>query len=150
MSSQKSENEVGESAPVGIYLVGAGVVGSAILQAHLDAGVSVWLADQDEDAIGRAVQQVRFSDGEWDVSSIRKISDSMSAIEFCNRESQTPRPRTLVIESIIEKLEVKQAFFAEVEQVFGEEALLCTNTSTLSIGRIAESLRHRGRFSGMH
>ena len=95
LSSQKSENEVGESAPVGIYLVGAGVVGSAILQAHLDAGISVWLADQDEDAIGRAVQQVRFSDGEWDVSSIRKISDSMSAIEFCNRESQTPRPRTL-------------------------------------------------------
>lgn len=151
LSLENAGNDIaGNAAVVGVYLIGAGVVGSAILQTHLDAGISVWLADQDEDAIGRAVQQVRFSDGEWDVSSIRKISDSMSAIEFCNRESQAPRPRTLVIESIIEKLEVKQAFFAEVEQVFGEEALLCTNTSTLSIGRIAESLRHRGRFSGMH
>ncbi|MAI71592.1 MAG: fatty-acid oxidation protein subunit alpha [Rhodopirellula sp.] len=151
VSLQDAGNDITGNAPVvGVYLIGAGVVGSAILQAHLDAGIPVWLADQDEDAIGRAVQQVRFSDDEWDVSSIRKISDSMSAIEFCNRESQAPCQRTLVIESIAEKLEVKQAFFAEVEQVFGEDALLCTNTSTLSIGRIAESLRHRGRFSGMH
>jgi len=140
----------GDAPAIGVYLIGAGVVGSAILQAHLDAGVSVWLADQNEDAIGRAVQRVHFSDGDWDVSSIQKISDTMSAIEFRSREPQALCQRTLVIESIVEKLEIKQAFFAEVEQIFGDEALLCTNTSTLSVSRIAESLEHPARFSGMH
>ena len=37
-----------------------------------------------------------------------------------------------------------------MERVFGDDALLCTNTSTLPIGRIAESVEHAGRFSGMH
>ena len=150
LSLQKSENKVGENAAVGIYLVGAGVVGSAILQSHLDAGISVWLADQDEDAVRDAVQRVRFSDGDWGLSGIRKISGSMSAIHFHHRDAHQACQKTLVIESIVEKLDVKQAFFREAEQIFGDDALLCTNTSTLPIGRIAESLDHPGRFSGMH
>lgn len=150
LSSQKSENEVGDSAPAGVYLVGAGVVGSAILQAHLDAGVSVWLADQNEDVIRQAVQHVRFSAEDWDLSVVQKMSASISAIQFCNRNSHQHCRQTLVIESIVEKLDVKQAFFREAELIFAADALLCTNTSTLPIGRIANSLEHPGRFSGMH
>ena len=151
LSLQESESEVGGNAPiVGIYLVGAGVVGTAILQAHLDAGVSVWLADHDEDAIRNAVRRVSFLGADWNVSSVQKISTSMSAIQFCNRGVPQPCQRTLVIESIVEKLDVKRAFFRDVERVFGDDALLCTNTSTLPIGRIAESVEHAGRFSGMH
>ncbi len=150
LSSQKSENEVGENAPVGIYLVGAGVVGSAILQAHLDAGISVWLADQDEDAICDTVQRVRFSDGAWRLSGIRKISASMSGIHFHQRDAHQTCQKTLVIESIVEKLDIKQAFFREAEQIFGDDALLCTNTSTLPISRIAEAMGHPERFGGMH
>ena len=63
LSLQESKSESGGNAPAaGIYLVGAGVVGSAILQSHLDAGISVWLADQNEDAIRHSVQHVSFSD----------------------------------------------------------------------------------------
>ena len=114
--SQKSENEVGENAPVGIYLVGAGVVGSAVLQAHLDAGVSVWLADQDENAVVDAVRRVRFSDAAWRLSGIEKISGAISAIHFQHRDAHRTCQRTLVIESIVEKLDIKQAFFREAEQ----------------------------------
>ena len=148
--SQKSENEVGENAPVGIYLVGAGVVGSAVLQAHLDAGVSVWLADQDENAVVDAVRRVRFSDAAWRLSGIEKISGAISAIHFQHRDAHHTCQRTLVIESIVEKLDIKQAFFREAEQIFGDDALLCTNTSTLPISRIAEALTHPERFGGMH
>jgi 3-hydroxyacyl-CoA dehydrogenase/enoyl-CoA hydratase/3-hydroxybutyryl-CoA epimerase/enoyl-CoA isomerase len=151
LSLHETESQPSGHAPdVGVYLIGAGVVGSAILQAHLDAGISVWLADQDETAVVSAIQGVRFSGDEWDVSRVQKISDSLFAVEFRNCESQAPYPQTLVIESIVEKMDVKQAFFTEVEQVFGDEAILCTNTSTLSVSRIAESLEHPERFSGMH
>lgn len=151
LSADLAVQETTADVPVvGIYLVGAGVVGSAILQAHLDAGVTVWLVDQDQDAIVSALQRVRFDDGDWDVSSVQKFTDSMSAIQFRRREQPLSCKQTLVIESIVEKLEVKQAFFAEAEQVFGDQALLCTNTSTLSVSRIAESLERPERFSGMH
>ena len=151
LSLHETESQPSGHAPdVGVYLIGAGVVGAAILQAHLDAGISVWLADQDETAVVSAIQRVRFCVDKWDVSRIQKISDSLFAIKFRNCESQAPCPQTLVIESIVEKMEIKQAFFAEVEQVFGDEAILCTNTSTLSVSRIAESLEHPERFSGMH
>lgn len=151
LSLQESKSESGGNAPAaGIYLVGAGVVGSAILQSHLDAGISVWLADQNEDAIRHSVQHVSFSDEDWDLSIARKMSASISAIQFRNRNAPQRCRQTLVIESIVEKLDIKQAFFREAEQVFADDALLCTNTSTLPIGRIAESLEHPGRFSGMH
>lgn len=151
LSLHETRNQTSGYAPVvGVYLIGAGVVGTAILQAHLDAGISVWFVDQDEAAVVSAIQRVRFSGDRWDVSGSQKISESLFAIEFRSCESQTPCSQTLVIESIAEKMEVKQAFFAEVEQVFGDDALLCTNTSTLSVSRIAESLKHPERFSGMH
>ena len=40
-----------------VYLIGAGVVGRAILKAHTDASVSVWIADQDEESTVEAVSQ---------------------------------------------------------------------------------------------
>jgi len=56
----------------------------------------------------------------------------------------------LVIESIAERLDVKQAFFRDAEKWFGDDAILCSNTSTLRIQAIAESLRRPERFCGMH
>ena len=55
-----------------------------------------------------------------------------------------------MIESIAERLEVKQTFFAEAEAMFGDDAVLCSNTSTLRIGTIAKSLARPERFCGMH
>jgi 3-hydroxyacyl-CoA dehydrogenase len=150
LSLQKSENEVGENAPVGIYLVGAGVVGRAILQTHIDAGTSVWLVDQDEQALRLAVGGINWDCDAWTVSELQELGDSLLAMELrCLGDKGQCRP-TMVIESIVEKLNVKQRFFAEVEQVFGADAVLCSNTSTLPISRIAESMQRPERFAGMH
>jgi len=151
LSFQKIDHEGSDQKPAtGIYLVGAGVVGAAIVQAHLDAGVSIWIADQDEAALAVAIERLRFSDAEWQVSSPRELGASLMAVEFFSRQEQVAIARTLVIESIPEKLDIKRAFFEEAEEVFGDEAVLCTNTSTLSVSRIADSLKHPERFLGMH
>ena len=141
LSFQKIDHEGSDQKPAtGIYLVGAGVVGSAIVQAHLDAGVSIWIADQDEAALAVAIERLRFSDAEWQVSSPRELGASLMAVEFFSRQEKVAITRTLVIESIPEKLDVKRAFFEDAEEVFGDDAVLCTNTSTLSVSRIAKAI----------
>ena len=56
----------------------------------------------------------------------------------------------LVIEAIVERLDVKQALFAKLENVVGDNALLATNTSSLSVTEIAEHLAKPSRFLGLH
>jgi 3-hydroxyacyl-CoA dehydrogenase/enoyl-CoA hydratase/carnithine racemase len=56
----------------------------------------------------------------------------------------------LVIEAVFEELGVKQRVFGEVEQIVGEECLLVTNTSGLSITEMGSVLKHPERLVGMH
>ena len=56
----------------------------------------------------------------------------------------------VVVEAVVERLDVKQAVFGELEKVVGPDAVLASNTSSLSIGAIARSCRLRGRVAGMH
>ena len=56
----------------------------------------------------------------------------------------------VVIEAVVEDLGVKQRLFAELERAAPAEALLATNTSSLSVAAIASGMRRPGRLVGMH
>ena len=56
----------------------------------------------------------------------------------------------LVVEAILEKLDVKHAFWAEISELVPEDAILASNTSGLSITAIAEVVKRPERFGGMH
>jgi 3-hydroxybutyryl-CoA dehydrogenase len=56
----------------------------------------------------------------------------------------------LVIEAVVERLDVKQGLFAELETIVRPDAVLASNTSSLSITAIASALQHPGRFAGYH
>ena len=55
-----------------------------------------------------------------------------------------------MVEAIIEDLEAKQQLFQQVEDVVSAEAILCTNTSSLSVAAISSVLKHPSRFGGLH
>ena len=57
---------------------------------------------------------------------------------------------SLVIEAVFEELEVKRQVFAELERHVGPETVLATNTSSLSVGAMAEGLAHPERVVGIH
>lgn len=59
-------------------------------------------------------------------------------------------PADLVIEAVAERLEVKQAVFRALEPLLPAEAVLATNTSSLSVGAIAEGLARPGQVLGLH
>lgn len=130
-----------------IFLVGAGVVGRSILTSHLLANVSVCLLDQDAAAIDACVASLSL-ESDWSVETGFRIG-AMHGVAFQHQDDRV-NDRTIVIESIAEKLDLKRSFFADAENVFGGQAVLCSNTSTLRITAIAESLMRPERFCGMH
>lgn len=149
ISDEASSKYEPSEQPPAIYLVGAGVVGRAIMQAHIDAGVSIWLADQDEDALQAAIESLAL-DPNWQVSPQRQLGGRLPAFALSNQADSTSPTASIVIESIAERLDAKQSFFADAESIFGDDAILCSNTSTLRIEAVAEALQHPGRFCGMH
>lgn len=56
----------------------------------------------------------------------------------------------IVIESIVEKMPIKQSFWSDISQIVPEDVILATNTSGLSITTMAEGIKNPERFAGMH
>ncbi|WP_371566787.1 3-hydroxyacyl-CoA dehydrogenase [Streptomyces canus] len=138
------------SSPVAV--VGTGTMGQGIAQVALVAGHHVRLYDaapgrarEAADAIGarldRLVEKDRLTAADRDAARARlAAAEHLTDLADC----------TLVIEAVLERLDVKQQLFRELEDIVVEDCLLATNTSSLSVTAIAGALRHPGRFVGLH
>ncbi len=67
-------------------------------------------------------------------------AESLSALSGCD----------LVVEAIVEKLDVKQRLFADLEEIVGPQTVLATNTSSLSVTAIGAALKRPAQFAGYH
>ena len=138
------------SSPVGV--VGTGTMGQGIAQVALVAGHPVRLydavpgrAEAAAEAIGarldRLVEKNRLTGAARDAARARlHAAGSLAGLGDCG----------LVVEAVLEELDVKQALFRDLEDVVGENCLLATNTSSLSVTAIAGALRGPGRCVGLH
>ncbi|WP_416519473.1 3-hydroxyacyl-CoA dehydrogenase [Streptomyces achromogenes] len=138
------------SSPVAV--VGTGTMGQGIAQVALVAGHPVRLYDavpgrarDAAEAIGarldRLVDKGRLSAGDRDAARARLTpADGLAELADC----------ALVVEAVLERLDVKQRLFGELEEIVAEDCLLATNTSSLSVTAIGGALRHPGRFVGLH
>jgi 3-hydroxybutyryl-CoA dehydrogenase len=82
-----------------------------------------------------------------DPSRITDLPEGASAVADGQLPAEAP---DLIIESIPERLELKQQLFARLEAVYGGQPILATNTSGLSMEAMAEQLAHPQRFIGIH
>ncbi len=142
-----------------IVLVGAGVVGTTIAKAHLDRGIAVVLADQNDQSLRRAARELADHVDQWAIDASAPIGGVLPCVRFSLTERlslsevdtrASAQLSTLVIESIVERLDVKRAFFQQAEEWFGADAIFCSNTSTIQISSIAASLTYPERLCGMH
>ena len=136
-----------------VAVIGAGTMGHGIAYVALAAGHTVRIHDANAaslrtavDRIGgsyeRAIQRGKATPADRE-AGMRQLATSSSLHDAVAGAD-------LVIEAIPERLELKQQLFAEVEDSVGDETLLASNTSSLSIGAIAERLRTPSRVLGMH
>ena len=136
-----------------VAVLGAGTMGHGIAQVCAGAGVQTTLYDIDPAAAeaglkriranlakGVALKKIRPEDRGATLELVKLSSDLTSALD------NTP----LVIEAAPESLEIKESLFRTAEAKVGKDTILATNTSSLSISRLARDLDHPQRFLGMH
>ena len=136
-----------------VAVIGAGTMGSGIAQAAATAGWETRLTDARADAVPAAVTSInRTLDGAVSrgkmTADIREsvgklITGSAAVADACHGAD-------LVIEAVVEDLAVKQQVLREAAEHARPGALLATNTSSLSVGALADSLPRPERFVGLH
>lgn len=139
-----------KSARIGV--VGAGAMGQGIAQVAAAAGHPVALYDAQDGmaekargaigkAIARLVEKGRMEAAEKD-ALLERIRPVGKLEDFAGS--------ALVIEAVVERLDIKQEVFRTVQRVCGPEAILASNTSSISLSAIAAPLDRPGRVCGMH
>ncbi|KAI8137698.1 3-hydroxyacyl-CoA dehydrogenase [Fennellomyces sp. T-0311] len=143
-----------------VAVIGAGLMGSGIVQVAAQANYKVTMVDTTDAAlangqsiIAKSIQRVakkKFAEnvGEQQVfidktlANITTSTDALSAVGGAD----------LVVEAIVENIDVKQALFKSLDQAAPADTIFTSNTSSLPISAIAEatSAERRTRFAGLH
>ena len=136
-----------------IVVVGAGLMGTGIAHAFLAGGHKVTLADTQAPALARSRDAIGkiLSDGvRLGKCSAADAAAALARLQCVDALALAPRAAALVVETVTEKLDIKQAIVREAEALFGADAVIATNTSALSITEIASVVRRPQRVIGMH
>jgi 3-hydroxybutyryl-CoA dehydrogenase len=135
-----------------VGVIGAGAMGTGIAQMAAEAGASVLLVDARDGAAADAIRRLcELWDGlaakgrrkPEDVAGFKArvtAAGGLAGLSACD----------LAVEAIIEDLAAKQALFRELEGIVAADAVLATNTSSLSVTAIAAVCRHPERVAGWH
>jgi 3-hydroxybutyryl-CoA dehydrogenase len=135
-----------------IGVIGAGTMGHGIAQVAAASGYDVTLVDVAPEALSKGVARIekgfarqvekeRMSAEERDAALGRLSSaGELAALEGAD----------LAIEAVVERFDVKRQVFQELARVMGPEAILATNTSSISITKIAGTVENPERVIGMH
>ena len=135
-----------------VAVIGAGAMGAGIALVAAAAGHPVRLYDAAPDAAVRAIARLA-------ADLARQVErGKLSAAEAEARATRIMpaadiaelREAHLIIEAIVENLDAKRSLFERLEAVVGADAILATNTSSLSVTALAAGLGRPGRLVGMH
>jgi 3-hydroxyacyl-CoA dehydrogenase/enoyl-CoA hydratase/carnithine racemase len=133
-------------------VVGGGIMGAGIAACGLRAGFRVAVVDVDPGVLAAGSRGI-LEEAAWDRSTRR--ADPARAVALAGRltTGTTLAPiaaADLVIESVVERTDIKRRVLAQIERAVRPATLIATNTSTNPIGTLAESLLDPTRFCGMH
>jgi len=122
-----------EARPVRISSVGvagAGTMGAALVRAFARAGYATKVIDAKPELARRVADETDGAD----------VASSFAEIAACD----------LVIDAVFEDMDVKRAFFTEIDAAASDATILASNTSYLDLAEMSSDLSHRNRFIGMH
>ncbi|MCG7371064.1 fatty acid oxidation complex subunit alpha FadB [Pseudomonas luteola] len=133
-------------------VLGAGIMGGGIAYQSALKGTPILMKDIREEAIQLGLDEAskllnkRVEKGRLEpmkmAEALNRIRPTLSYGDFKSVD--------IVVEAVVENPKIKQAVLAEVEDQVGEEAILASNTSTISISLLAQALKRPENFCGMH
>lgn len=133
-------------------VVGAGTMGSQIAQVISYSGLPVILKDIDEISVNkginaiRKIYQVRVDKGKMSPTEMEQKMALISGATGYEGFSDVD----IVIEAVIEDMDLKKKIFSEIDSVTPQNAILATNTSSLSISAIGAATRRPEKVIGIH
>jgi 3-hydroxybutyryl-CoA dehydrogenase len=142
-----------ESTGIGIVgIVGSGTMGNGIAQVFAQAGYLVHLADVRQDLLDRAVKTIEKSLDRFVQKGAVSVQDRNAALSKISptTELATLANTALVVEAVNENLGVKVGVFRDLDRICGAETIFASNTSSISITKLAAATKRADRFIGMH
>jgi len=138
-----------------VAVIGAGTMGAGIAQVALEAGWRVSLHDPLPGATDRALGRIRQgltrrAEKSGAPDPAREAGRRLLALDVRPDPRAAAEGAQLAIEAVLEDLELKRRLFAELDDVAAPDALLATNTSALSVTKIAEVAARPERVVGLH
>jgi 3-hydroxybutyryl-CoA dehydrogenase len=133
-----------------IQVVGAGQMGSGIAQVAAQAGLAVHLADVEQKMVERGLETIKKNlsgSVEKERISQEEMDEAMGRIES---GTEYAPDADLAIEAVPETLDIKTKVFQALDEQLKDEAILATNTSSISIAELAAQTSRPERFIGMH
>jgi 3-hydroxybutyryl-CoA dehydrogenase len=135
-----------------VAVIGCGTMGSGIAQVAVSAGHTVYVFDARAGAAATARKdigvQLTMLAGKGKITA-EAADNAVNRIILVDSLEETAAAG-LAIEAIQEDLGIKRELFAKLEAILGEDAILATNTSSLSVTSMAAGLRRPGNICGMH
>jgi len=135
-----------------VLLAGAGVMGSSFAQIFSKHGYDVILYDIAEASLEKAERLIKINlEAQVLAGSITEAEAEAMLGRITMTTSKEYFPVIdFALEATVENMEIKHAFFKELSEAAKPEAILCTNTSGMSITEIAKAVKDPSRFCGMH
>ena len=137
-----------------IGVIGCGLMGSGIAQCAAEVGCQILVKEADEALLAKGLARIH---GAWDRAVAKGKATEVQRSDWTrNLQGTLAFPALaecdLVVEAIPERLDLKLQTFTELDRVLGPAALLCTNTSSLSVAQLSPVLApHRlSRLAGLH
>lgn len=136
-----------------IAVIGTGTMGRGIAYLSAIAGYDTVIHDVEVGALGAAKASIE--------STLRKgvekgkvtasaASEAISRIHLASELEPAVSGADLIVEAVPEIFDLKKDLFAQADLFCGEETILASNTSSLSISKLASNVERRDRFVGLH
>ncbi len=133
-----------------VQVVGAGQMGSGIAQVAAQAGLAVHLADVEQEMVEQGLESIKkhlSRSVEKERISQEEMDETLARIES---GTEYASDADLAIEAVPETIEIKTEVFQALDEQLKDDAILATNTSSISITELASHTDRPKKFIGMH
>jgi len=137
----------------GISVIGAGTMGNGIAHVFAQAGFKVTIVDISLSQLDKAVTNIAKNFDRQIAKGLVTEDQKKAAlanISICSNMSEGVKNAELIVEAATENVELKLQIFEQLDKLAPKEAILATNTSSISITKIAATTGRAGKVIGMH